>query len=458
MGKNCLRYTCIWSFIVLLGLLLMFFLPNLKVGKCVMRRVDLLSDLRLYTDTASIVDSNLLSLPLLPKPIFVDSCPKGMTCIQDYSDSTLRGMNSFYKALDTLAIRPRLVRVAVFGDSFIEADILTADLREMLQNRYGGCGVGYVTITSMTNGYRPTVYQHFGGWRSYSPMDPTGFNRAKQGLSCHYFLPRGKAYVELKGTTKYATHLDTCNQASMFFYTKGGVTMTVGINGNSPETSTFLSANSLQMMKVQGRIGSVRWEVQKADSTIFYGLAMDGDRGVSVDNFSLRGSSGVQLHAIPMQTMKGFNKLRPYDLIILQYGLNIATEHGWNYEIYRQKMHEVICHIKEAFPQAGILLLGVGDRDHKTENGDFRTMPSVKNLIPYQQLIAADNAIAYWSMFEAMGGEGSMAKLVQAKPPLANYDYTHLNFRGGKYMAGLLYKALIYGKEQYDRQRSLETK
>lgn len=458
MGKNYLRYVYIWSSIVLFGLLFLFFLPKLKIGKHVMRRVDMLSDLRSPTDSVSKTDSSSLPLPLLPKPIFVDSCPKGMTCIEDYSDSTLRGMNSFYKALDELAMHPRLVRVAVFGDSFIEADILTADLREMLQNKYGGCGVGYVNVTSTTNGYRPTVRHFFSGWQSFSPMDSTAFHRAQQGLSCHYFIPRSGAYVELRGIRKYAAHLDTCYQASIFFQSKGQVTMAVSVNGHSSGTSTFLPGDSLQVMKVRGRIGSVRWNVENVDSTVFYGLAMDGNQGISVDNFSLRGSSGMPLLSIPMQTMRDFNKQRPYDLVILQYGLNVATEHGWNYEKYRERMHDVVSHLKEAFPQAGFLLLGIGDRDFRTENGELRTMPRVRNLIHYQQLIAADNAIAYWNMFEAMGGEGSMAKLVQSKPPLANYDYTHINFRGGKYLAGLLYKSLVYGKEQYDRKRAFEEK
>ena len=113
-------------------------------------------------------------------------------------------------------------------------------------------------------------------------------------------------------------------------------------------------------------------------------------------------------------------------------------------------------HLKECFPQAGILLLSVGDRDSKNENGELRTMPGVKNLIRYQQNIAAESGIAFWNMFEAMGGEGSMAKLVHAKPSMANYDYTHINFRGGKHLAGLLYETMIYGKEQYDRRRAYE--
>lgn len=55
-----------------------------------------------------------------------------------------------------------------------------------------------------------------------------------------------------------------------------------------------------------------------------------------------------------------------------------------------------------------------------------------------------------------MGGEGSMAGLVHQKPALANYDYTHINFRGGKYIANLLFETLVYGKEQYEKQKAYE--
>ena len=140
-----------------------------------------------------------------------------MTCIEDYSDSTLRGMTPFYRALDELAAKPRPVRIAYFGDSFIEADILTADLRAMLQERYGGCGVGFVTITSPVNGYRPTVRHSFGGWQSHSVTDSVFFDRGKQGVSGHYFIPTPGAYVELGGQRKYASRLDTCERASIFF-------------------------------------------------------------------------------------------------------------------------------------------------------------------------------------------------------------------------------------------------
>lgn len=268
--------------------------------------------------------------------------------------------------------------------------------------------------------------------------------------------PRNGAYVELRGQNKYASLLDTCQRASIFFYNKDSVLLSARVNKGESKNYFLGPSDGLQQVQVDGRIGSIRWTVDRADSALFYGLAMDGKKGIILDNFSLRGSSGLSLRGIPVQTLKQFNRQRPYDLIILEYGLNVATERGRNYDNYQKGLITAIEHLKECFPQAGILLLSVGDRDYKNENGELRTMPGVKNLIRYQQNIAAESGIAFWNMFEAMGGEGSMAKLVHAKPSMANYDYTHINFRGGKHLAGLLYETMIYGKEQYDRRRAYE--
>lgn len=229
MEKNSLKYTGLLVFIVWGALLLMHLLPSITMGGRVLRRVDILGDVRRPTKPVSEPDS-LLPPPPKVKPAFVDTCRAGMTCIEDYSDSTMRGMTRFYQALDELAKSPRSVRIAYFGDSFIEADILTADLREMLQKKYGGCGVGFVTITSMTSGFRPTVRHSFSGWQSHSVMDSVFFDRNKLGVSGHYFIPNAGAYVELRGQKSYASRLDTCRRASIFFYNRGTTTLSVRVN------------------------------------------------------------------------------------------------------------------------------------------------------------------------------------------------------------------------------------
>lgn len=233
--------------------------------------------------------------------------------------------------------------------------------------------------------------------------------------------------------------------------------ITSRINNKTEELYEPDASGRLQEVSAKGRIGSVRWMINQADSALFYGVAMDAERGICVDNFSLRGSSGLSLRGIPVPMLREFNAQRTYDLIVLEYGLNVATPRGKNYDKYKAGMLTVVEHLKNCFPDAGILIISVGDREYKTETGELRTMPGVKNLIRYQQAIAAESSVAFWNMYEAMGGEGSMAKMVHAKPSMANYDYTHINFRGGEHLAKLLYETLIYGKQQYDRRQQYET-
>ncbi|MDD3040597.1 SGNH/GDSL hydrolase family protein [Bacteroides sp.] len=456
--KNYLKYSLWLTLLVFVILVGLYWLPGITIAGHTMRRVDLLGDLRYPKPEEAVSDSDSIAPLPVVKPTFVDTCRTGLTCIEDYSDSTRRGMSLFYEALNRISSgnsnhsEDNVVRIAVFGDSFIEADIFTADLREMLQKHFGGCGVGFVTVTSITSGYRPTVHHTFGGWSSHAVTDTINFDRKKQGISGHYFIPVKGAYVELRGQKKYASLLDTCQQASIFFHNKGDMQLTVRVNRDDEREYSFPPSNALQQMHIDGHIGSIRWTINEADSTLFYGLAMDGKKGIILDNFSLRGSSGLSLRGIPQEMMRQFNRYRPYDLIILEYGLNVATERGRNYDNYKNGLLTSIEHLKNSFPQAGLLLLSVGDRDYKTEDGELRTMPGVKNLIRYQQNIAAESGIAFWNMFEAMGGDGSMADMVHTKPGMANYDYTHINFRGGRHLAKLLYETLIYGKEQYDRR------
>lgn len=452
--KNYIPATFLLTLIVVGVLMGLYFLPSMSVGGKPLRKVDLLADIRPDVEE-EVCDSDTIVLPPPVKPIFVDTCKTGITCIEDYSDSTMRGMKHFYEALSKVKTMKRPVRIAYFGDSFIEADIFTADLREMLQQEFGGCGVGYVPVTSSISGYRPTVRHTFGGWSSHSSNDSVGFDKMQQDISGHYFFPREGAYVQLKGQSKYASRLDTCEVSTIYFLNKGFAAVRSKVNNAAEgELHEEVGTGGVQAVSVRGRIGQVRWSVEQADSVTFYGVAMDGRQGISLDNFSVRGSSGLHLRSIPLHTLCDFQRLRPYDLIVVQYGLNVATERGVKYDGYKKGMLSVIEHLKTAFPETSILLVSVGDREYKNENGDLRTMPGVKNLIRYQQSIAADSHIAFWNMYEAMGGQGSIVDMIGQK--MANLDYTHINFKGGKHLAGILFETLMYGKEQYERRKAYE--
>lgn len=455
--KNRVAATFLLTLLVVVGLGLLHWLPRIELAGKQLRRIDLLADLR-PDEVPVLPDSDTTVLPKLVKPVFVDTCKAGMVCIEDFSDSTMRGMKAFYEALINRNSLGRPVRIAYFGDSFIEADIMTGDLRTLLQQKFGGSGVGYVPVASTLSGYRPTVVHSFSGWSSHAITDSVFFDRKRQDISNHYFIPRSGASVTLKGK-RNGDRSDSCSISTIYFLSSDSIRLSASINGNEARHFALGGDSLMQSASVAGNIKSVCWKVECLDSVstvTFYAATMDPASGIVLDNFSTRGSSGQQLLHIPSAVLQRYNELRTYDLIVLQYGLNVASEQGVNYAYYQEGMVKVVNYLKKEFPQASILIVGVGDRDYRTENGELRTMPGVKNLIRFQKALAAETHVAFWNLFEAMGGEGSMAGLVHQEPSLANYDYTHINFRGGKYIANLLFETLVYGKEQYEKRKAYE--
>lgn len=389
------------------------------------------------------------------KPITKPQKPTEVVKIEDYGEFAAenRGMLPFYRALSNSHNLDRPVRIAFLGDSFIEGDILTADFRAVLQKQFGGCGVGFIPITSETNGFRPTVTHNFDGWNtfSYTDKDKSGQDKRKIGLTGSYFEPTTNASIQLRGVKKYASRLDTCDQVTFFLKNQSPIELGVKINGGSEADIQLAQSSRLQAKSVNGRIGKFDLEVEKSDSTTtFYGVAMDGKDGIVVDNYSMRGATGLFLCTVPFSFMEEFNAVRPYDLIVLQYGLNVLSNNSTNYKAYEQKMITAVERLKKGFPQAGILVMSIGDRAFKDQNTQqmFTAAESINALLQSQRNIAKSSGVAFWNVFEVMGGDGGIDNMVNSTPALANKDYTHINFIGGRFLAKQLYNALIDGMYQ----------
>ncbi len=429
---NGLGRTALFLLLSTLVVVALRFAPPLGVGDYEVKPVDFLADvwpedfLVLWPEDTAGAAHDSVPAPAV-KPEWTDSCPPDKVCIEDYAIDYTANMGRFYEALNSRDSLGRPVRIAYFGDSYIEGDIMTGDLREMLQTHYGGCGVGFVDIATPLVALRPTLRHSYGGWASHCVLDTTPYTRSRLGISGRYAVSGGGAYVSLRGTDRYE-HLDTFEVASLY----------------------LAADTAVEVLTRSGRMGSVRFDVEPG--RVCYGMAAEGRSGITVDNLSLRGGSGLNLLAITERHLEQFAAVRPYDLIVLQYGLNVALPRKTNYESYVRQMTTVIDKLKKTNPQAAILIVGVGDRENKIR-GKLQTLPGVKALIGYQNNMAADNHVAFWNLYNAMGGEGSIVAMANAKPAEAARDYIHINYRGGRRIATLLFDAIVFGHKEYERRK-----
>ncbi len=454
--------------VVVLLLIPLQWVPALTIGGYEVKRVALLSDVideeNSGGDGAEALPE-VPPLPVVPAPAMpgegggtatqtvnaqtqpTTPAPKGVTPILDYSASGTHGMASFYRALNKRNELGRPVRIAYFGDSFIEVDILTAPLREELQRKFGGHGVGYLDIAPPYAANRATVRQRYGGWTAHCVLDKGRYKRDLLNIGQRYFQPQGTGWTEVSGVRMPG--LDSAEVHTIYLRANAPVNVGVKLD-NGPMLALNAKGNGrIEALKRSGRAGKVRWQVPAASGLVCWGVAAESKTGVIVDNLSLRGSSGVTLAEIPQRNLNELHSVRPYDLIVLQFGLNVANKTQKNYSAYMAQMKRVIDHLKQSFPESGILLVGVGDRVNRMSDGELHTLPGIIALSRYQQKLAADCGIAFWNLFEAMGGEGSIKRMAEAKPAEAGKDYTHINARGGKRIANYLFKSMVYGHEQY---------
>ena len=436
--QNYLAQSVLGTLLVLTALLTLHLIPEFDIGNFHFKRIDLLADITKKEPKTLTVGDTLKKV----KPVFVDTCKTGVTCIEDYTADTA-GMNNFFASL--ASSNKHIVRIAWFGDSYVEGDIMLDPLRDSLQAIFGGSGVGFVPVTSEVAGFRETIKHSYNNWKTYSIVGdkdgahPLGFggytSNPKEGNTVLYNA------IKRRRLNQFPT--------TQIFYGNAHAGYLL-LNG---DTIKLNASSHLKAIQIDNPTAQVALSIPDTNKVDLYGLSFESKTGVAVDNFSMRGNSGIGLAQVKESMYKDLDSIHHYDLVVLSYGLNVASEKAKNYDWYVKGMTNVIKMVKRAFPHSSILLIGCSDRAEKIDD-EYQTLPMLKELVDVQRQMAVDNQICFWNLFEAMGGDSTMVNWANMEHhPYANKDYTHLTFYGGRKVADILLGTLLYDKEKYDRKK-----
>ncbi|MBW7869531.1 MAG: hypothetical protein H3C39_00545 [Flavobacteriia bacterium] len=352
----------------------------------------------------------------------------------------------FYEALRSLENDSgRKVRIAYYGDSMIDGDLITQDLREHFQDRFGGGGVGFVPITSESAKSRASIVHQFSSdWKDISFV--TNFKpKPSFGLSGHVFFITdsiGSAWLKIRPTA-YKKHNSSLDQITLYYGKSKNRSGTVNLQ---PLIADSL-LNSIRLSP-KGNIADLQF--RHAAEIPFYGVSLDEPNGLNLDNFSSRGNSGLPFSLFDTQLMNDFDKSLDYDLIVLHFGANVLSYGKKDYSWYGNSMTKVVNHLKECFPNTDILIISTADKASKVD-GKMQTDPSVAHLLEAQRNYAMLTQSGFLDLYDLMGGENSMVNWVDSEPSMANKDYTHFNSRGAEKIAGLIYNQIIKGYEDFKK-------
>lgn len=357
----------------------------------------------------------------------------------------LEQLKYFFNALEKSSSEK--VRIAHYGDSIIWGDIITDNLRVYFQKEYGGHGVGFVSVCTDDLSVRKTISHQFSDDWEWGSVFTKNRERFPIGIAGTVGKASSYSTVEYK-TKKTSPAVDSFSEFSIFYsHANSNSSMSYKIDNKKTKSIQLSSGSELNVTKIDfsREIKDIKLELTECDGAYFYGVTLDSGNGVYVDNFPFRGNSGVSLRDLNKKLLPGFADNLNYKLVILQFGVNVAASGNVKYPWYERMMLRVINKIKKYFPETSILIISPGDLGQK-KGRTIRTHPEIKKFIAVQEEIAKKGKVAFWNMFEAMGGENSISNWVDAKPPLAFKDYCHLTWDGGEIISSKLITALMEAK------------
>lgn len=335
------------------------------------------------------------------------------------------------------------VRIAYFGDSMIEGDLITQTIRKLLQKEFGGNGVGYLPVTSPVAKFRTTAStMATGNWEDIN------FKSKKHNslfLSGHQFLGNTDAEVTFIDRTADSSAL--LNKILLFgtVHTENNE-VDLEANGNK----IFLHSNGEFNTLMYSKDGSPKLKLSRFGYSLpLYGVSFESENGVIVDNFSFRGITGIELNQIDSSFLQQVAGSHSYDLIVFQYGVNMLFRpEDKNFSWYGRAFRPVLDKFKKSFPNSNMILVSTADRAFRY-NGTYESAHGIDSLIKVQAGIAFNCGIGFYNQFETMGGHESIVRWADSTPSLANKDYVHPNFRGAELLGNYFYEALMKDYKKY---------
>lgn len=338
-----------------------------------------------------------------------------------------------------------------FGDSPTTADQITADVRSLLQERFGDAGHGFVLIAKPWAWYgHRGVEMRTSGWR----WEATSQNHAHDGLA-------GLGGVSFQGEkgaySRYTLSTEHARMELSYLRQPGSGTVVISAGDSQlAEINTDAPAVSDDWTMVNLPAGTREVEVRvKSGHVRLFGVSFEKDGpGVRYHSLGLNGGQ-VQMmirYLEPAHWAEQIRHAHP-QLVVINYGTNESGYVDYIHHQYEGELRELVRRVRNAVPEASVLIMSPMDRGQKNARGEIATMPALPALIDIQRRVAEDMGCAFFDTFLAMGGEGTMARWYDAHPRLVSADYMHPLPAGAKRVGTLVEEALYQGYWNFQRQQ-----
>ena len=378
----------------------------------------------------------------------------------EFPDKTV--LYPFFKSLSALENNEELIRILHYGDSQIEGDRITSLVRNELQKEFGGSGMGMFpavlikgtetslkiirqgqwsryTIKSIERGTIP--HKRLGALMSFSRFAPSEISNTRQYEAKINLKPSNISYYKTR----------EFEQLKLFYgYNNQPFISELQYKNQSIDAEIIPANRSLNIITwdLGNTVNEITLSFKGMDSPDIYAMALDGRKGVAMDNIPLRGSSGTDFTRTDIPFLREMMKKLNVKLILFQFGVNVVPHVIDNYDYYERQFYKQLRLLKSIDPDICVLVMGVSDMSRNLR-GEYVSYPNITAIRDAQKAAAFKANCAFWDTYEAMGGENSMPAWVKHDPPLARKDYTHFTYTGSRVIAKSFYQSLMNEYHNY---------
>ncbi|GET45150.1 lipase [Capnocytophaga felis] len=343
-----------------------------------------------------------------------------------------------------------------YGDSQIEGDRITVYVRNRFQALFGGGGPGFipikvaytqnsVNIQASSNWLRYASFDRFkrkkvphqkyglyatlSRFTDYNPSDTITVKKASFTVK-----PSSTAYNRLRKFTKFGLHYGNCSRPTKITVYQDGKLLKEDFLKTDGNYHNFkLDFNQTPK--------EIKVELEGVTSPDFYGITLDEAKGVRMDNVAMRGEAGRIFTRLNHENFRQMSVERKPDIFIFQFGGNTVPYISQEKQItdYVRSLMQNIKWVKRSNPNASVIVIGPGDMS-TSENGKMITYPFLIKLNEEMKNQCVKHGVAFWSIYEAMGGENSMVAWVEKG--MAASDYVHLKPKGTQIISELFFQHL----------------
>ncbi len=342
------------------------------------------------------------------------------------------------------------------GDSHIQADHLSGLVRQKMQLKFGNAGRGLVFPYRLAKSNEPTSYRTLSNktWeykRNVFPDKPLPIGISGYTIQC------SDSMAEIVLIVKDQPGLDyRFNKFTLFHEKKfNSFDLTICDDENcvqklfspsSSDTNSFTSTIHLEKPSRQISIENKVVDTTCQQFTRIYGMLLENDSaGVLYNMIGVNGAE-YRHYTLSKYFQEQFRYLYS-DLIVLSLGTNEAFSTAFVKQVFINQVDTLINTIKRLNPTAALLITTPGDSYRKVYKKGRIKNPDMKEAQDALISYCLKNNLAYWDLYEIMGGYGSMQKWYVAK--LSAKDKVHFSGRGYQIQGDLLYNALMKGYNKY---------